>query len=45
MNNREVYRTYIGFEEQAATIYLQMAEDRLKRLEHIAPKGVPVAEK
>ena len=25
MNNREVYRTFIGFEEQAATIYLQMA--------------------
>jgi hypothetical protein len=25
MNNREVYRTFIGFEEQAARIYLQMA--------------------
>ena len=25
MNNREVYRTFIGFEEQAARIYLQKA--------------------
>ena len=25
MNSSEIYRTFIGFEEQAATIYLQMA--------------------